>query len=84
MKTYRTEDVPSDRLTRLCNAMTETLDANPERGEEKCIIFLQEGNRGGLVLHGYEDDHEALVDLFIHMRAIFHANGQDLQIIGIK
>lgn len=75
--------MPHDRLTRLCDVMIDALDINPERGEEKCIIFLQDGKNGGLVLHGYKDDHEALVDLILHMKAIFNANGQDLQIISI-
>lgn len=71
---------PIDRLTRLCAAMTEALDAHPERGDEKCIVFLQDGERGGLQIHGYEDDTEALVDLLIHLRAIFRANGKELVI----
>ena len=47
--------------------MTEALDAHPERGDEKCIVFLQSetDKRGGLQLHGYDDDDEAIVDLFL-------------------
>ena len=73
---------PHDRLTRLCAAMTDTLEAHPERGDEKCIVFLQSeaDQRGGLQLHGYDDDTEAMVDLFLHLRAIFKANGKDLQL----
>jgi hypothetical protein len=74
----RTEGEPHDRLTRLCDAMTAALEAHPERGAEKCAIFLQDGERGGLVLHGYDDDTEALADLFMHLRAIFRANGKEL------
>lgn len=76
--TTRTEGEPHDRLTRLCAAMTDALDAHPEHGEEKCAIFLQDGDRAGLVLHGYDNDTEAVVDLFVHLRAIFHANGKEL------
>lgn len=57
---------PHDRLTRLCDAMTQTLEQHPERGEEKCIVFLQDSERGGLVLHGYDSDTEAMTDLFLH------------------
>jgi hypothetical protein len=71
---------PSDRLTRLCDAMTKALDAHPERGEEKCVVFLQDGERGGLQLHGYDDDADAIIDVFMHLRAIFRSNGSDLQI----
>jgi hypothetical protein len=77
--TRRTEQ-PHDRLTRLCAAMTDALDAHPERGTEKCIVFLQGERRGGLQLHGYEDDTEAMVDLFLHLKALFEANGKELQI----
>jgi hypothetical protein len=75
---HRTEGEPYDRLTRLCAAMTDALEANPERGDEKCIVFLQDGQRGGLQLHGYDDEGEAIVDLFVHLRAILRANGQEL------
>ena len=74
---------PHDRLTRLCDAMTEALEAHPERGEEKVIVFLQDGERGGLVLNGYEKDTDAMVDLLVHLRAIFRANGKDLHIVPI-
>jgi hypothetical protein len=69
---------PHDRLTRLCAAMTDALEAHPERGSEKAIVFLQDEERGGLQMHGYEDDSEAIADLFIHLRAIFRANGKEL------
>jgi hypothetical protein len=71
---------PHDRLTRLCAAMTEALDAHPERGEEKCIVFLQDGERGGLQMFGYEDDGDAIVDLLLHVKAIMRSRGQDMQI----
>jgi hypothetical protein len=73
---------PTDRLTRLCAAMTDALDAHPERGDEKCIVFLDSDSegRGGLQLHGYDDDREALANLFMHLRAIFKSHGSDLQI----
>ena len=73
-------DEPHERLTRICGAMVDTLEAHPERGEERCIVFLKNDREGGMVLHGYEDDTEAVADLFTHLRAIFRANGSDLQI----
>jgi hypothetical protein len=79
----RTEE-PHDRLTRLCAAMTEALDAHPERGTERCIVFLQDDERGGLQLHGYEDDTEAIVDLLLHLRAIFRSQGKQLIIAPLR
>ena len=77
--TTRTSE-PEDRLTRLCAAMTEALDAHPERRDEKCIVFLQSPSeeRGGIQLHGYEDDAEAMAELFVHLKAIFESQGKEL------
>ena len=75
---------PQDRLTRICAAMTETFDAHPEHDDDdRCIVFLDGGGLGGLVLHGYDDDTEAMVDLFGHLQALFRANGKDLQFIAV-
>jgi hypothetical protein len=75
----RTVGEPHDRLTRLCDAMTETLVAHEEYADDvKCIVFLDDDERGGLVLHGYDDDTEALANLFMHLKAIFNAQGKDL------
>jgi hypothetical protein len=76
-KPTRSEE-PHDKLTRLCAQMTAVLDHSPQAKGVKCIVFLDDGERGGLQLHGYEDDMEAMVDLFIHMKAIFEANGKQL------
>jgi hypothetical protein len=75
----RTEGEPHDRLTRLCDAMTRTLEAHPEYDANvKAVLFLDDGERGGIVLHGYDDDTDALVDIFGHLKAIFAANGKTL------
>lgn len=77
----RTEGEPHDRLTRICAAMTDALDAHPEMSDDvKCVVMLQDAEKGGIQLHGYEDDSDAIVDLFMHLRAIFKANGQELAI----
>ncbi len=80
----REEGQPFDRLGRLCAAMAAALDAHPERGDEKCIVFLQNGDRSGYQLHGYEDDAEAVVDLLTHLRAMFNAQGKELVLVPIK
>ena len=75
---------PMDRLTRICEAMTDAFDQDPEwREGDRCMVFLDDGKHGGIVLHGYEDTHEAIVDLFMHLQAMFRARGQDLQFIGV-
>jgi hypothetical protein len=81
----RTEDVPHDRLTRICAAMTDVLETHPERGDERCIVFLSspQERRNGMQLHGYEDDKDAIVGLLTHLRAIFRANGKDLHVVPV-
>lgn len=75
----RTEGEPHDKLTRLCAVMTDALEAAAEYSDDvKCIVFLDDGDRGGIQLYGYDDDTDAMVDLFVHLRAIFRANGKDL------
>ena len=84
MSVTRTEGEPHDRLTRICDRMTATFDMHPElHPSDKCMVFLDDGERGGLVLHGYDDDTEAMVNLLMHLRAMFRANGKDLEIITL-
>lgn len=80
MSEPRKTDVPHDRLTRLCAVMTDALEADPEFQGEKAIVFIDSDvdGVGGLVLHGYDDDTDALAAIFMHLQAIFKANGKDL------
>lgn len=75
----RTEGEPHDRLTKLCAEMTDVLDAKGgDAADVKCIVFLNDADRAGLQIHGYEDDTEAMADLLVHLKAIFEANGKTL------
>lgn len=73
----RSEGEPHDRLTKICDEMAVVLGDKGD-GSEKCVIFLQDGERGGLVMYGYEDDTEAMADLLMHLTKIFEANGKQL------
>lgn len=78
----RTEGQPHDRLTRICDAMTGALEAQAEyRDGDKAVIMLTNdaAGEGGIGMHGYDDDDTgAMVDLFLHLKAIFEANGKTL------
>lgn len=77
----RTEGMPHDRLTRVADRMLATVEADREhRDGDKCIVFMDDGRRGGIGMHGYDDDAEAMTDLLIHVKAIFEANGKTLLI----
>jgi hypothetical protein len=80
----RTEGEPHDRLTRLCAAMTDELQVNPDYTSEiKCVVFLVDGKQVGLQLFNYDDDLDAAVDLLFHLRAIFEANGKTLMLVPV-
>jgi len=80
----RTEGIPHDRLTRICDAMTTAMDVHPEVHEEdKAIVFLDDGKMAGMVLHGYTDDVDAIADLLMHLQALFEANGKRLMVATI-
>jgi len=77
---------PTDRLTRLAAAATDAFDAHPERDTgDRCMVFVasEKDQRNGLVIHGYDKDSDAIVDLLIHLRAIFRANGKDLHVVPV-
>lgn len=76
----RTEE-PHDRLTRLAGVMTEALDAHPEHEAEKAVVFLQDGDRGGMCIHGYDDPREAVADVLVHLQALLASYGTDLQLM---
>ena len=78
----RTEDQPHDRLTRITVAMTTAMERHPEFNPvtDKCIVMLDDGAKGGLQLFNYDDDTDAMVDLFQHLEAIFEANGKKLML----
>lgn len=80
----RTEGEPHDRLTRICDAMSKAMDAHPEhRDGDKAILFIDDGHRGGIVLHGYDSDTDAIADLFVHLQAMFEANGKTLMVLPL-
>lgn len=75
---------PHDRLTRLCAAMTDALEAHPHHHKgDKAIVMLSDGKRAGIELYGYDndDDTEAIADLFEHLRAIMKANGKNMDVM---
>lgn len=82
----RTVDQPHDRLTRLCDAMIAALEADAEhRDGDKAVIMLDDGDRGGIVIHGYGEDHRrAAAAVLTHLKAIFEAHGQTFMIMPLR
>lgn len=64
--------------------MTKQFDMHPEHQKgDRCMVFLDDGRMGGIVLHGYENEKEATISLFVHLHAMFEAQGMNLEFIGI-
>jgi hypothetical protein len=77
-------DRPQDRLTRICDGMIATFNKHVENREgDRAIVFLVDEHKGGIGIAGYDDDKDALVDLIVHLRAIFRARGQDLHFVPV-
>jgi hypothetical protein len=75
---------PVDRLTRMCGAMTETLEAHPEYREgDRAIVLLDDGDNGGIVLHAYESIPDAVTDLLGHIQAMLHSIGKRMDVVMV-
>lgn len=77
---------PHDRLTLIAETISKAADELPEMEGIRYILMLDDGKRGGIKLHGYGPDDmvEAMVDLFVHMRAVFNAGGKELSIAALQ
>lgn len=76
---------PVDRLGRLAEAMSDALQAHPESTEgDKAVVMLVAADGQALVhLIGYDSDTDAVIDMFVHLRAVMRANGKDLDLVVI-
>ncbi len=75
---------PGDRLTRICDSMLATFNQHGEKHDnDRAIVFLVDERKGGIGIAGYADDNDAVVDLIVHLRAIFRARGQDLHFVPV-
>jgi len=78
-------DEPQDRLTRICDTMLAAFNGHGEkRAADRAIVFLKDDAKGGIALAGYDDDDtDAIMDLLVHLRAMFRARGQDLHFVPV-
>lgn len=78
----RTDHVPHDRLTRLANVAVDAIEADGEHEDgDRAIILLDDGTKGGIVLHGYHAPEDVIADLVAHIRAIAESSGIDVRVI---
>lgn len=90
----RSAKEPFDRLTVLCRTMTDALEealavedeenrGKPELSKIKTIVFLEDDQKAGIQIFGYDSSTEAMAALFVHMKAIFQASGRDLEFVAV-
>ena len=77
------EGEPHDRMTRVANRVLENFEQLEEAEGLRAIVFINGKDRSGIGSHGYEDSTEILVDLFMHLKALFEVNGKELSILPI-
>jgi hypothetical protein len=78
----RVSDEPTDRLTRLGAEMNKVLEME-ENHDVRGIVMLTTEDQGGIAIHGYEDQTEAMAELLSHLQAMFQANGMDISLVTI-
>src|SRR5262245_21580642 len=75
---------PVDRLTRIAERVSELIEDDPEyRDGDRAIVSIFDPDHAGTGLFGYESDTDAMVDMFLLLRAVARANGKDLEYVGI-
>lgn len=77
-------DSPQDRLTRIGGAMLASFNEHAEKRDvDRAIVFLKDEVKGGIALAGYPDDKDAILDLMVHLRAMFRTYGHDLHFVPV-
>jgi hypothetical protein len=77
---------PHDRLSRLADAMTETLKRTPGAGDIRAVVMLNDRETGCVHPHGYpdpDDERNAMlfVDAAIHLREMGRALGVRVEVL---
>jgi len=77
---------PHDRLSRIADRLFDTLEHDPENEADKCVIFLTGETSNCSAIHGYQAGQEidAMIDVFMHLRAVFRANGKELMLMPLN
>jgi hypothetical protein len=78
----RKSDEPHSRLTILCDQMLDVFDGE-DTDDVRAIVLLNSEDEGGVTIHNYDDDGQAVMDIFQHLEAIFEANGLKLALMPI-
>jgi hypothetical protein len=77
---------PHDRLSRLADAMTEVLDLDPEAGDVRAVVMLDDSKDGCIHPHNYPDPEDGgtgllFVNTVTHLTAMGEAIGVRVEVL---
>jgi hypothetical protein len=73
---------PVDELTALTDKMRDALQGEDIPEDLKGIVCLSSQGQGGIALFGYEDVHQGISDLVMHVQAMLKTEGMTLGVIS--
>lgn len=73
---------PIDELTALTDKMRDALLDGDVPEDLKGIVCLSSGGQGGIALFGYEDVHQGITDLVMHVQAMLQTEKMTLGVIS--
>lgn len=77
---------PHNRQTRLADHALEAVRSHPEyKEEERLIVFLDNSitKTSAIGISGYDDPLDPMVNLFMHLRAMFASVGKELLLVSL-
>lgn len=81
----RTTDEPHDRLTKLGDVMLQALALQDGADDVQAIVMLSDGKSRATCLAGFEEGtNEPLIEMFVHLSAIFSSAGKTLTLIPVS
>ena len=84
MEVTRSEQEPHNPLTELCDQMLDVIHT-PEHQHLKAVVMLaDDSNEGGMGLHGYDDEVDAVTDILVHAKALIESSGTGARIVVIN
>jgi hypothetical protein len=85
MEITRSEDVPHNELTELCDRMLSVIHTS-EHEHLQAVVMLQDPrtNDGGLGLHGFGDEVDAATDILFHAKALLESSGTGSRIAVVN
>lgn len=75
-------DEAHDPLTRLCEQMTDLALAHDP--DMRVVIILDQtthDGRGGLQLHGFEDERDAITTILVNVKLLMQSTGGDIAVV---